>query len=527
MMKICLSIRARRMRDVDDSGAAMITALLAILVTAMFSIVMLGVIMSQITPTRLEQATTQTVYAAETGINVVVGQIRAAAALPDGLGNIYGDTRKLPCSSQGTVGSGSTALSYSVTISYYTEDPTTKDDAWRLSHKLACSSGGPSQDPTHALIQSTGTGLVVQNVTGGVHRTVEAVYAFQVTNTNIPGGFIKSFDGTKPDDPAKYCLEATQPEAGAEVKYVAAATCVEGNAKQLWIYGKDYTIKLAYSTVPTSGLAPLCMTGAPGAGSSKITLTACVKATDPNGYNQLWSWEGGATWQGETLVSGNLVKSGYYMSSGVPNVVSAGSNLQLSTGGSDNTNEWSSFDPDPRIGAGAAGKSTNQIVNYQEFGRCADVTDEDLSRPMEIVYPCKQDPNPSQSELTWNHKWSYVEPTSGTGTQDTTITVTNGSVYCLTSVNADGGYPTFNSCTGAPNQKWTRVDQLDSYDDSYLFKDAYGRCLDVGPTYDDGARAYPWSTIVVNPCGAALSQKWNAPANSSPAALGGYWELTN
>ena len=70
MMKICLSIRTQRMRDADDSGAAMITALLAILVTAMFSIVMLGVIMSQITPTRLEQATTQTVYAAETGINV-------------------------------------------------------------------------------------------------------------------------------------------------------------------------------------------------------------------------------------------------------------------------------------------------------------------------------------------------------------------------------------------------------------------------------------------------------------------------
>ncbi|NYI41359.1 hypothetical protein [Demequina lutea] len=533
MMKSFLSIRTRRMRDSDDSGFAMITALLAILVTAMFSIVMLGVIMSQITPTRLEQATTRTVYAAETGINVVVGQIRAAAGSADGTGNVYGDTRQLPCSSQGTVGSGSSALGYSVAISYYTQNPTTQDDAWRQSstNKLSCSPGvGPSQAPTYALITSTGTGLVVQNVSGNIQRTVEAVYAFQITNTNIPGGFIKTYDGTT--NPARFCLQATKLEAGAEVQYVDAAKCLDGNldqAKQMWIYADDYTIKLAYSTVPTSGLPNLCMTGAPGAGATKITLQPCLKSTDPNGYNQLWSWEGQSTWRGE---NSDFTQSSYYMSSGT-GVVNAGSSyLQLSTGG-DNIQEWSAFNPDPRIGAGAAGKATNEIVSYQEFGRCADVTDVVINIEQMIVFQCKQDPNPNQKGVLWNQKWHYDEPASGLGTQATQIYVyvdnNTANKYCLTSVDAKDGFPTFKSCSPArQDQKWTRVAKMSTYDASYLFKDAFGRCMDLGPSFDNGKTTHPYTTIVMEPCSpTAVGQKWNAPPITSPSALGGYWELTN
>jgi len=132
--------------------------------------------------------------------------------------------------------------------------------------------------------------------------------------------------------------------------------------------------------------------------------------------------------------------------------------------------------------------------------------------------------------LAWNHKWYYNEPTNTQGSLGPQqITVNNGTTYCLTSQNSDKGFVTFKSCSGSDlGQKWTRYAQMDTYDQSWVFKDGYGRCLDLGPWYHLGlSDQESWSTLVTNPCDSSLGQKWNAPPNLSSATLGGYWELNN
>lgn len=530
MMKSPLSLRIQRSHRTDDSGAAMITALLAILVTAMFAIVMLGVLLSQTMPTQLQQATTRTVFAAEAGINVVVGQIRNAQDVPDGTGKIYGKRSLLPCTSTGTVTSGGTTLTYSTAVDYFTKDPTNRDATWRTANVLTCVAGsGPSEDPTHALITSSGTGLTVQNAAGNIDRTIEVVYAFQITNSNIPGGYITSLNPAKPNDPARFCLQASSIAEGANIKYVDAATCTGNDPKQMWLYDSDYEIKLAATTIPSFGSPQLCITGVPNGGTAvRATLEVCKLPTDAARWSQLWSWEGSNSWQGQRDPVANG-KSGMYLSTGTAGTVGINSYLYVwnQSGGA----EWNSYTPDARVGAGPAGKATNQIVNYYEFGRCADVTGENIGAVQNIVYPCKQDPNPSQSELKWNHKWFYNEPNNGTGSlgpQPITVKYLDATPYCLTSAGAGGGFVTFKTpCNTATNaQQWTRVGRLDSYDVSYLFKDFWGNCLDLGPSYDVGGSQLVWSTLVTKPCTpGALSQKWNAPANVSSSTLGGYWEL--
>jgi hypothetical protein len=527
MMKIPALTRIHMASRGDESGVAMITALLAILVTAMFAIVMLGVILSQVVPTQLQQATTRTVFAAEAGVNAVVGQIRNAQNGPDGAGKIFGKLTMLPCTASGTVNSSGTSLNYQATIQYYIEDPTPQPDSWRATHALSCSAGvGPSEAPTHALIKSSGTGLVVQNVSGNLQRTIEVVYAFQISNANIPGGYIYSWDKSKPGVPDRFCLEAQAPGVGYNVKYVAATDCGTKDARQLWVYDKDYRIKLASSTTTNSGADSLCITGVPnGSTPVKVTLELC---SDPSLLsNQLWSWMGNATWQGEN--GGITDYSSYYLSSGVSGTVGIGSYLQVWN--QSGAGEWENFNPDPRVGPAKAGIDTHQIVNYSEFGRCADVTHTDIAANQLIAYPCKQDPSLAQNKLAWNHKWYYAEPANKSGSLGPQqITVNNGSTYCLTSVNANKGFVTFKTCSSSDaGQKWTRYANMNNvYDDSWLFKDGYGRCLDLGPWYHLGlSDQESWSTLVTNPCDSTLGQKWNAPPDLSPATLGGYWELNN
>lgn len=518
----------------------MVTALLAILVTAMFAIVMLGVILSQTMPTQLQQATTRTVFAAEAGVNAVVGQLRNAQNGPDGAGKIFGVRKLLPCTSAGKVTSGGTALAYSADIWYYTQDPTHQTLAWQQSaaNRLTCTPGaGPSQDPTHALIRSTAAGLVVQNAVGNVARTIEVVYAFQITNTNIPGGFIKTSDPNKPNDPPRFCLQADSADPGAFIRYVDKAYCIDGSANQqnqMWVYNTSYEIVLAATTLPSYVGSPLCISGVadPHLTATKVTLQVC----DPANTAELWSYGESYTWQGQNnpLTAG---KSIYYLTSGVEGSVSAGSYLQMMSLTGRTQGEWSRFSPDARVGAGPAGFNTHQIVNYEEFGRCADVTGQDLGDAQMISYPCKQDPNPDQKQLLWNHKWYYAQNLNDEGSKGPQqITVKYNDVnppYCLRSAGGGGGFVTFSTtCTTTdPHFQWTRYGHITgaSYAEMYLFKDGYGNCLDLGPSYNNplsaNAKNLEYSTLVTTPCNGKPSQKWNAQPNVSPAALGSYWEL--
>ena len=273
-----------------------------------------------------------------------------------------------------------------------------------------------SSQPKYALITSKGTAAAGAGsgiaVTGD--RTISAVYAFKVSNINIPGGRI--FDETN-----AFCLEAV-PRAsgsigpGSFIKFVSASSCTPSttnDAKQLWIYDTDYEIKLASTTVV--GGTPLCITGPVNDGDSTQDATLQVCQTDATRWNQLWSWTGDYTWQGQKKnISGGY--SNYY----IAGPIAAGNRLQVQNGG-----RTGKFNPASAVGAGAASVKTIQIVNYLEFGRCLDVTSENIKSTYMISYPCKQDPSgtgnpPGTGLLAWNHKWYYSEPTA----PDTSLTQT-------------------------------------------------------------------------------------------------------
>ncbi|WP_182111188.1 MULTISPECIES: RICIN domain-containing protein [unclassified Actinotalea] len=519
---IALARRITRTVSGRDEGVAMVTTLLAIMLTTMLSILLLGVLLSQSIPTTYVRAASQTVFAAEAGVNAVVGQIRGAQAITDS----YGDIKKLPCSASGPVDGAGDALRYTATVSYYVVDPTGRSESWLSTNAIPCNPGtGPVKAPGYARIVATGAGDGVAGMGGTTgDRTVSAVYEFQITNNNIPGGLIFSFDTNQ--SPDRYCLQADAAAANSHISYVPRASCGTDDITQLWVYSDTYQIKLASTTLPTFTGGPLCITATPSSGGPvKATLQKCKDKTDSARWSQLFSWEGGAKFTGQKdPISDGY--SGYWLSSGQKGEPKD-KDLHI-WNQSPSNNEWGSFNPDPRVGAGAAGYGTHQIVNYLEFGRCFDVTDESVGKSFMIVYPCKQDPS-GGSRLLWNHKWYYTEPTSTVGSlgpqQIHVLDGKNsGKKNCLVSPGTEGGYVTLtSSCsTTAKNQKWTRHADTGSYGTSWTFTDEWGRCASVGTAKMPSTS---WSIIVTSTCNSGLGQKWNAPPNTISASLDGYQEI--
>lgn len=501
-------LRGRR-DEPNDEGVALLSALLFMVLVAGLSVLLLGVILSQAMPTYVAQKSTRTVYAAQAGLQAGLGLIRSATTTV--AGKQVGVVSQLRCSLSGSVDAQDAATKYSVTISYFTQDPTGKADSWLAANKIPCSAG--MTVPSYALLTSSGQGAGIPgnaDTTAG-DRKVSAIYKLKVTNVNIPGGLIMDFN-------KGYCLKASSATAGSKMTFGPISGCTTTDPLAQWVYDTDWKIKLA-STLTTT---PLCITGpaTAGGGAQDALLQPCKSTADPLRWNQLWSWMGSHTWQGQNvdIASG---PSGYYLSPGA----ATGSNINGNTlkvsgvsGG---------FGPSPTVGAGAANVLTNQIVNYKEFGRCADVTGEVITNTYMISYPCKQDPTGTGTYLKWNHKWHYTEPVFPATTaaaQDIWVYYLDNpaSKYCLTTPTS-GNYVTFKLCNSLlATQDWVRVLDTGVYANSYLFKDNQGRCLAVNPAdLLDNA----WSKIIVTACDGSLGQKWNAPAIYNDSTVGGYKEV--
>jgi Ricin-type beta-trefoil lectin domain len=182
----------------------------------------------------------------------------------------------------------------------------------------------------------------------------------------------------------------------------------------------------------------------------------------------------------------------------------AGQTLTLAACGS--SSKWI---PTASIGPGAA--ALPQWINYQEFGRCLDITSAIITNTL-IDYPCKQNPFPGA--VKWNQLFQApIVPTgqsSVTGTMSTTTTP-GGSPYCLTSPGTDGGYVTMTSCsTGTSSQQWTIYGGDKSLPYSTKYEIVNGSlCLGLLPL----ASGATWSSIDVETCNGTSEQKWNGTAN--------------
>jgi len=516
--------------DKTDAGVALLSAILFMVLVAGLSIVLVSAVLNQMFPTALAQKRTATIYAAQAGMQTALDLLRSAATAPDANGNVYGAPSQLPCALSGNVNAQNDGITYMVTVQYFLTDPTGMSSSWLSSHQMTCrasnlsnpgvSVSGVSTSPKFAYLISSGLGsaaLGVSTPTLG-NRSVAAVYQFKVSNVNLAGGRI--FDAN-----SQYCLDAVTATAGSNVQFLPLSQCTN-DAQELWSNGPDYQLKLASTT--TNSAAGLCITGpltATGPTQNAI-LQPCLATTDPNRWNQLWSWTGSYSWQGQNQSIGTG-PSNYFLATGYSAGVNIAGKFLLVNNGANGT-----FTPSTAVGAGAAGYSTHQLVNYKEFGRCADVTAEQITASFMISYPCKQDPTGTGTYLKWNHHWYYTEPTSGatsSAPQQIYVNVNNVNTpqYCLTTPSSTGTapfFPTFSLCNGTSQQMWVRVNDTGVYATSYWMTDTYGRCLqaDSSPstTYSSN-----YSELDVASCNGSDAQKWNAPATHTTSTVGGYREI--
>lgn len=516
--------RARRFDgSTRESGSAMLMSVMFTVFAGGIMLVLLSVLLSQMQSIQLAQKTTRTGYTAQAGIQAALSVLRSNTQVV-GIGasaKEYGDPTKLPETLTGTAdGDDDSTLEYSVRIQYYTQDPTNRDDAWlsanALPHPL---SADPASQPKYALIVSSGADTAVPGLDESVgDRTVTALYTFTTTNANVAGGLIRTPD-------AASCLMAGSATVGSTITTAPINSCTD-DALNLWIYDTDYRLKLASTTV---GGAALCITGQKwvptltGTNNSteNATLQPCAGNASAFG-NQLWSWDDPGSWQGQTR--GNTLRTNRWLSVNGTTVV-------------DGTAKRSSFDPMPSVGAGAASASTSQLVNYQEFGRCLDVANNRISSGYLIAYPCKQDPTGTGAAVNWNHKWYYSEPASPDVTSaPQAIWVRENEIrpHCLAARSGSGNTQVHATPCATPTipaslntqQRFIRngdtQDTLTSY--TIQFAADTSLCLTAVPQ-PAAVGAINWSRIHLMACNGSSAQKWNAPAITDGASLGGYKEI--
>ncbi|MDI6097332.1 ricin-type beta-trefoil lectin domain protein [Actinoplanes sp. NEAU-A12] len=479
----------------DESGSLPLAMLLT-LVGMSLSAILVPIVFDQIVATRTSADRSLALHAAEAGLHTAMGHIRAAA---DGTG--AGDLPLLPADPlTGSIGPGGSQR-YRVTVSYRNLD------------------GAPltalTAQPTSAVIVSTGIAAPTGSFDVGTagSRTLQATYSFRLSNQTIPGGRIHVRSAS-----IDLCLDAgsTRPTAGTPV---TMQRCAEGSARQIFAYNPDLTLVLLSSRSESNTLGMCLDAGFPHVSGALVVLQQC-SATSPPPPRHRWSINDSANLMG---TSDGTYLDGYCFN--VQNPDFTGSRVVLSNircnSGYDNEQ---TFQPDPAVGAGAAGPATRQLVNYQQFGRCLDITDWYLGTTYLIAWPCKQAPDPST--IGWNQKWTLPTPSPGSHSSTGRIYATvDGTDYCLRSPRQPGGYPVLGACssTSVPaDMTWTVFGATGVYATSFRIVDGAGLCLaPVDPVksptlvYTGSYSGPPISRIVMQACDASGWQKWNAPADLS------------
>lgn len=490
-----MKIRVRRGRA--DERGSMPMALLVTLVAMSLTATLVPVVISQIASTRVVSARTESLDAAQAGVDAGVGQLRAAALVADPL---KGRLEELPpCLMTGT----QVGLRYSVNIAYYGL-PDNPDDTTPVL--LSCP---PLDVPVTAVLTATGTGLATGALTVGAPqtRTIQATYTFKTNNENITGGAIVLAAPTT----NQLCMDGgadSSPAVGTPVKMQLCKA--GGSSDQRFAYTTDLNVKLVGSETTTT-LAGMCLDApTPHANGGAITFQPCLGRT----ARQQWSLDNSSNFRG-TADGVNLEN----FCINLKNAGLAGSVLVI--GGCGGTANQQVFRPQTGTGAGMASVTTNQLVNFKQFSRCLDVTNHVVTSTYLIVWYCKQAPD---GNLSWNQKWTapaVVAPAeSAVGRIRTLYNGDPNQGYCLRAPDTTAGYVTLTSCTAtgtltSPQMEWTVYGKTQDYAAAYRIRSKNGYCLTptdltvASPdTHGDGT-----AKVKIAPCSAAELQKWNAPAN--------------
>jgi hypothetical protein len=557
-----LVMRWMRQRAADDSGVAMLMALFVIAMLSAISIGVAGITISQAVPLKVDNKAAQVVQASQAGIDAALAGIRAAN---DGSGNGITTSGKgvntlLPCKLAGNVNNTST-LSYAVTIYYFNSanNPTShlSDDTWLQANDLVptppaagclttspyigipASASDPTKVPWYAAIISAATGPRAGSNAQYGDRELRTMYNFVISNVNIAGGPILVFPTS-----SNLCLDGATYPGGTVVKagnQLSVRTCVVNAPGQLFSYTANLTLQVAAST----GVSPLCVDDGSAAGASataaQMTLQACD--TGPpnetgtgNDWGQQWSFDGNEQFRGSLADTSNTSGVCLQTSGATPAV---GSQVIVANCPGTSYNPATSWYPNSKVGAGAAGPPLNQLVNYQYFGNCLDVTNENVSWSFIIGYVCKQNPKPSNVVSSdWNQVWVFNSTTKE-------YVTTNGSnSYCLQTASSPPAVDdvvTVGSCNAGTNQQWqyTGGSAGDGhYSTDYEIQPIASPTLCLTLTMpapssfmsahsDESTSLQQWGYNSVETCSGADNQKWNAPAGASNATLTGTYEHPN
>lgn len=506
-------LRLRRPADDEDRGS-IIMALLLILVGTMLAGLLVPLVILQANSSGVDTRREHSLDAAQTGIDMVIGRIRAAN---DGTSANNGSLSKLPCLPlAGQVSTGGTAR-YQTTVYYFAQNPHGHPE-WLNdpSKQLSCLNGrGVIKTPAYAVIVSIGTDSATGSLDSVPTRTMQATYVFETRDTNVQGGLIHSSDST-PD----LCLDAgsSSPTQGAIVTF---QTCNSGLNQQSWSFNQNLTVSLVSSSTSSANLG-LCLDAGSLASGTTITLQNCASTTI---QGQQWSYNGNrnfvATNPGGTQAS-------VCWNAQSPNTVSAALILGGCTAAA-----GQSFIPDAAVGAGNAGTGQQMLVNFNQFGRCLDVTNQTLPSASGvsflISYPCKVSPDGTQAPV--NQQWNIPAITGTSTSASGIITSVQNTSYCLISRGTVGSNPYMDLCSTAPpstSTTWTFTGQTGNYTTSYRISDSAGHCLQV----TDPSLSPPdlfvsngsFSKIITAACSSSTLQKWNAPPDVQTAPVQDYQE---
>jgi hypothetical protein len=515
-------VSAVRGRLHGDSGSMPIAVLLTIVGLGL-SAVLATIGATQVRITKNDVPRVEALNAAQTGLDVALGQLRAATT-GAGSGSGVGDLSKLPCAGiTGAVSAGATAT-YTVTISYLPEQPTTMDPAWVAARRMTCAPGsGLSALPQYAFLESTG-----RAGPGLASRKLLATYAFTtVMRARISdGGLIPNMNH---HTTVKVCLAAPRAEP-VSGDYLIVDKCDATRNEQRFVYEPSLNLVLAYSREQG---APMCLEAPPQAGAY-VRFQPCAATPVPR---QRWGQNDYSAFQGTT--------DGVHLNNFCFNVEppgTLGSRIRLGNAATDPGACYTAWDnrktffPGSDVGAGRAGRATNQLVSYEQSSRCIDITADDVDYGFLVIFPCKQ---VLTGRVLWNQEWMTppvaAGATSGVGRIWTT-SAQDGHTYCLTSPGstAPRAYVVVRRCpsgSGTPaNMTWTYRLDTGFPSTSYRIESSYGVgaggdnfCL--APTDSSDFWTEEWaavaniSKLVLAPCDGSDRQKWSVSTVLNRGAL--------
>ena len=522
------------------------------------------------------------------GVQAAVADIRAAVT---GSGSsAVGDVANLPCSAiDGTV---SSSTSSNTTISYKAQVTYLLQTSSGIAPAATCVQGqGPQPSSPNAafsvhqaqIISVGGDNLSSSSV---ISRTENSTYNFSSpTNANIPGGLIYTY----PDSAGQTFCAQVGPAYATGFALVMSSSCNASNPSPslVFSYQQDYTLQTLIN-----GQA-YCIVDQGQNGSTTVTnptdtTVYVAPCTSPAPLSQQWGVNDSDSVEGVNSSGG---PNGWCLDNSISSASPAGYNpagsgtyigTNCGGGGYATDQTWTM---QATVGAGGSNPvpgtigPTDQLINYAEFGRCIDVTNQDVNFGALIDYTCKQFPNTSIYPI-WNQRWctvplgSYGEPANAVllytpqytsaGCPSNPLSPQSGvTPYCLTTATdaannpADkpgGGYPivypsagatavTVQNCStlisnlssqgasalsGASTQIWINSGTTGGSIDNYTYQDYRGYCLEAnsayGVVYPSGFTGASFTMLQVAPCTGNLTQKWNAPPNYGASNIANTYE---